>query len=330
MNMAPRSSPGPTSALRGPDAVAHVERRLLLPLDRLLTFPRYFLIETINSCNARCVMCGIDFDSKTKQIIDDALFDRMVAEIGQHADFVEKVMLYLDGEPLLDKRMPDKVAKMKAAGVKKVNLATNASLLDERRGRALIAAGLDEVYITLDSLDPATYEAIRVRLKFDEVYANIMTFIALRDQLNPKLLIRIQMIQQDLNFDEGDAFLAHWRTRLSPIDQIVVQRAHNWANGVAVHKFGDEADINAVPCIALWGTFVVHVDGTVPLCCMDTDTHHRLGDLRTQSIAEVWRGQVLDRIRALHLDGRRAEIAMCDGCTLWRETKHAADEGPQS
>jgi len=316
--------------LTGSAANAYVERRLTFPLETLLRFPKYFLIETINTCNARCIMCGIDFDKKAKQVIDDDLFDKMVTEISQYADHVEKVMLYLDGEPLLDKRMPQKVAKMKAAGVKKVNLASNASLLDDKRALALIEAGLDEIYITLDSLKPEVYEAIRVRLNFNEVYNNILGFIALRDQLNPKLLIRIQMIQQDLNFDEGDAFLEHWRTRLQPTDQIVVQKAHNWANGVDVHKFGDESDINNYPCIALWGTFVAHVDGTVPLCCMDTDTKHLLGDLRTQSIAEVWQGQVMNRLRKMHLDGERKDIPLCDGCTLWRETKHAADEGPQA
>lgn len=318
----------PSHPLSGPAAEDYLARRLGFPLDTLLRFPKFFLIETIRACNARCIMCGIDFDSQPTAIMSDALFDKIAAEIGQWRDHVEKVMLYLDGEPLLDKKMPARVARMKAEGARCVNLATNASLLDEKRGRSLIEAGLDQVYITLDSLRPQVYEAIRLRLKFQEVYDNIRGFIALRDRLRPGLMIRLQMIEQELNKGEGAAFREHWRGHLAPADQVVVQKAHNWAGGARVPNVGDEAAVNRIPCIALWGTFVCHHDGLTPLCCMDTESRHPIGDLTTESIEGIWQGLALERLRDLHTGGRRAEIKLCDGCTLWREDKHQTEDGP--
>lgn len=326
-NGAPSVNP---MALTGAEAQSYIERRLCHPVETLLRFPKYFLIETVNTCNARCIMCGIDFDNKSKKIMEDDLFAKITDEIGRFKDHVEKVMLYLDGEPLIDKKLAKRVAQMKQAGVRKVNIATNASLLTEKRTRELIEAGLDEVYITLDSLIPEVYEAIRVRLDYEEVYNNILDFIRLRNELNPDILIRIQMVQQELNKDEPEAFCAHWKDKLADTDQIVVQKAHNWANAVDVIDFGDEDDVNNDPCIALWGTFVVHVDGTAPLCCMDTDTQEKVGDVQQQSIEDVWRGAALERIRNLHTSGQRHHVALCDGCTLWRETKHSQDETPDS
>lgn len=81
--------------LKGVEATKYIENTLAFPLDELLRFPKYFLIETINVCNARCVMCGIDFDSKKKGIISDELFDKITDEVSQYSDHVEKVMLYL-------------------------------------------------------------------------------------------------------------------------------------------------------------------------------------------------------------------------------------------
>lgn len=309
--------------LVGAAADAYLERRLNFPLGVLNRFPKYFLIETINTCNARCIMCGIDFDQKVKAIMDDALFARIVEEIGRHRGHVEKVMLYLDCEPLLDKKLPARIAQMKRAGVKIVNIASNASILNERRARAILDAGLDEIYITLDSLKKDVYEAIRVRLKFEDVYNNILGFLKLRDRLRPEVRVRIQMILQALNHDEAAAFRAHWKDRVGPNDQIVVQKAHNWANAVDVMRFGDESEINAYPCIALWGTLVIHVDGKVAMCCMDTESKHLLGHLGTESIESIWQGEAMRHLREMHTTGRRHEIAMCDGCTLWRETKHA-------
>ena len=304
---------------------AHIERRLLHPMSVLQKFPKYFLLETTNTCNARCIMCGIDFDKKAKSIMDDALYEKIVTEVGQFSGHVEKVMPYLDGEPMIDKKLPVRVAKMKAAGIKNVNIASNASLLTEKMGRALIEAGLDEIYITLDSMVPEIYEAIRVRLKYDIVLENILRFIQLRNEMNPKLRIRMQMVLQELNHTEGPAFEAYWRQRLGKNDQVVLQKAHNWANAVNVMSFGDENDANAIPCIALWGTLVIHVNGDAALCCMDTETKHLLGNVWQESIEAIWNGPKMAEVRKLHLENRRHEIKICDGCTLWREEKHQKD-----
>jgi radical SAM protein with 4Fe4S-binding SPASM domain len=303
----------------------HIERRLMNPMQALNKFPKYFLIETTNTCNARCIMCGIDFDKKAKQIIQDDLYERIADEIGQYSDHVEKVMPYLDGEPMIDKKLPERVAKMKAVGVKNVNIASNASLLTDKMGRRLVEAGLDEIYITLDSMKKDVYEAIRVRLDFDIVFENILRFIKLRDTLNPNLRIRMQMVLQELNYTEGVAFESFWRDKLGPNDQVVLQKAHNWANAVDVMSFGDEQDVNALPCIALWGTFVIHVNGDAALCCMDTETKHFLGNIWEESIEQIWNGPKIAEIRAKHLENRRHEIEICNGCTLWREEKHQSD-----
>ena len=135
------------------------------------------------------------------------------------------------------------------------------------------------------------------------------------------MVIRVQMILQDLNADEGDAFIEHWTPLLNSKDQVAVQKAHNWANAVEVMKFGDEETINNIPCIALWGTLCIHANGDVGLCCMDTENSVLLGNVNDESISDIWCGERMEEIRQKHLSGRRNEIPICDGCTLWRQSK---------
>ncbi|MDY2585307.1 hypothetical protein [Helicobacter sp.] len=46
-------------------------------------FPKYFEIETINACNARCVMCTInEWNASMKNIMSDALWQKFVNEVG--------------------------------------------------------------------------------------------------------------------------------------------------------------------------------------------------------------------------------------------------------
>lgn len=307
--------------LKGKDARNYIENTLGYPLDVLQIFPKFFLIEPINVCNARCVMCGIDFTKKKKAAMADLLFEKITDEISQYKEHVEKVMLYLDCEPLLDKTLHLKIRKMKKAGVKKVNIATNASLLNSQRSVELIDAGLDEVYFTVDSLNKDTFEDIRCGLKFEQVYNNVVNFIQLRNKFNPRIIIRVQMILQDLNYDESNLFIDHWTRILNKHDQVVMQKAHNWASAVNVMRIGDEGSVNAIPCIAIWGTLAVHMNGDVGLCCLDTNSSILLGNLNSQTIAEIWSGIPLDKIRQKHLEGKRNEIRLCDGCTLWRKNK---------
>lgn len=320
MKQSPRSGP-----LLGPEAEQYVEVALGRSLDTLLRFPRFILIEPINRCNSRCIMCGIDFDAKIPASLDKGLFAKIAAEIGRHHREVEKVSLTLDGEPLLDKHLHEKIRLLKEVGVGRVNIASNASLLDETRARGLIEAGLDEIYITIDSLNQKTFEAIRVGLDFGAVYGNTRNLVRLRDAMKAPLVIRVQMVQQAENQAEPEAFTRHWRGLLGPGDQVVVQRAHNWASVVSVLSFGDEADINHIPCIALWGTLALQADGRVKLCCMDTACNMPMGDLRQQTIAEVWSSPALNAVRTRHLSGQRQTIPLCDGCTLWRESKRVLE-----
>jgi radical SAM protein with 4Fe4S-binding SPASM domain len=310
--------------ITGDKAISYIESRMGGTIDELNMFPQHFLIETVNTCNARCIMCGIDFDKKAKAIIDKDLFEKITLEISQHRDHVKKVSLYLDGEPLMDKKLPEKIRRMKAAGVKIVNIATNASLLHEKWGKALIDAGLDEIYITIDSLKKDIFEKIRVGLDFDAVYQNTIDLIALRDKMKSDLVIRVNMVLQELNKDEEPAFQEHFQKLVSAQDQVTVRKSHNWASRVDVGNWGDEVDVNGYPCIALWGTCVIHVNGDIPLCCMDTETCHNLGNVREQSIKDIWIGKIMADFKKMHVDSRRKEISMCDGCTVWRDNTHVS------
>ncbi len=319
-------------ALTGKEAVQYLEKKLRFPIDTLTGFPKYIMIETVNFCNANCIMCGIDFDKKVKSVMKDDLFNKILEEIAQHKDDIEKVMLYLDCEPILDKKLAQRIEMMKKAGVKNINISTNAELLDQVRGTKILNAGLDEIYINLDSLHKDRFEAIRKGLNFDVVYKNIIDFIKLRNELKPDVVIRMQMILQDLNADEGETWAKHWKSKLNANDQIIVQKAHNWASAVNIRSFGDEFTINNIPCIGPFGTFCIHVDGMVGLCSMDTDpkangtTGEGIGSVASKSIAQVWTDERVNKVRATHIAGERCNIKLCDGCTLWREDKHIIEE----
>lgn len=292
-------------------------------ISQLEAFPSYFEIETVNACNARCPMCTIDDWDRRDGLMTDDLFLRIAEEIGRHTDTVKRVQLFRDGEPLLDKKLALKTEMLKRLGIKKIGISTNAALLTQSKSRDLLEAGMDEVILSIDSLVPATYEAIRKGLRFDEVFANVLGFIHERDRLGSTCQAWVRMIRQESNRTEWPMFEAYWRKILKTSDRVDYRNIHNW--GVQLKDFRQIAPANITkPCVALWSLMVIFANGDVPLCNVDFNLKHPMGNVLDSSIEEIWTSRKMNEVRTDHALGIRKSI--CNGCTVWSQEANTEGE----
>lgn len=220
------------------------------------------------------------------------------------------------GEPLLDREIYEKIAFVRERGIR-VSFNTNASLLDGTSVRRLVEAGLDEIFISVDAWSKESFARIRPPLDYDRVRANIEELLGVKAALgsrNPK--VSITYVIQDGNEAEVGSFVSHWSGRC---DQLIVAYAQDWAGQVKVPSSnsphiqnGRCLDFN--PCDYLWTSLSVQHDGSVALCCEDFEGRIALGNVRRQSLEEIWRGSLLQKYRQAHLAGRRGSMPLCRGC----------------
>ena len=288
--------------------------------DDLLRFPPYLEIETVNACNARCPMCTIADWERGHKPMTDKLYKKIAEEVVQHADDLTRVSLYRDGEPLIDKKLADRVAVLKEGGIKNVSIATNVSLLTESKSRDLLEAGLDTVIMSIDSLNKEVFEAIRVRLVMEEVLENALKFIELRDQIRPATRIWMRMIRQPSNKDEWPSYNDYWSQRMSAQDRIYYHNIFNWGGQLADYQpFAKTFEPN-LPCVALWSLLVIFCNGDVPLCNIDFNNKYPTGSVVTNSIEELWQSKVLAERREWHMAGEKSRISLCKNCNVWDES----------
>lgn len=292
-------------------------------IESLCKFPRYFEIETVNACNARCPMCTIDDWERRDGLMDFYVFEKIAEEICANADKVERVALYRDGEPLLDKMLSYKVRTLKRGGVKRVGISTNAALLNVDRSQRLIESGLDEIILSVDSLVPSVYEAIRKGLKFDEVLENCLKFIEIRDARKSTCQVWVRMIRQESNYAEWPEFERYWRSMLQPTDRVDYRNIHGWGGQLKGFKPIAKASTEKA-CVALWSLMVIFANGDVPFCNVDFLNKYPLGNVRTSSIADLWQSQEQNRRREKHLHNKRENI--CVGCDVWAEEANSGAE----
>ena len=61
---------------------------------------------------------------------------------------------------------------------------------------------------------------------------------------------------------------------------------------------------------------VVYWDGHVVLCCADMFSRSIVGDLKSNSITEIWNGPDLKKLRGQMVNRQRFEVPICQDCDI--------------
>jgi MoaA/NifB/PqqE/SkfB family radical SAM enzyme len=140
--------------------------------------PVCLYLEVTNRCNLLCTTCPRTYaELEPPADMSWRLFTRIVDQVPDLA----RAVLHGVGEPMLVKNLPKMVRHLKDRGAY-VLFNTNGTVLNERNGRALIAAGLDELRVSLDASTPESYIKVRGKDYFRRIVRNVQAFRALQER----------------------------------------------------------------------------------------------------------------------------------------------------
>ena len=140
--------------------------------------PVCLYLETTNRCNLLCTTCPRTYEElEPPADMSWELFTRIVDQLPN----IERAVLHGVGEPMLVKNLPKMVRYLKERGTY-VLFNTNGTVLNDRNGRALIEAGLDELRISLDAATAKSYRAIRGKDYFGRIIRNVRAFRNLQER----------------------------------------------------------------------------------------------------------------------------------------------------
>ncbi len=128
--------------------------------DSFNRYINYLRVSVTDRCNLRCTYCMPACGIKTLPHKDILTFEE-IGEVVRYAASrgVNKVRI-TGGEPLVRKDITNLVHEIAAIdGIRELAMTTNAILL-ERFAHDLVAAGLQRVNISLDTIDPEKYGMI--------------------------------------------------------------------------------------------------------------------------------------------------------------------------
>jgi MoaA/NifB/PqqE/SkfB family radical SAM enzyme len=96
--------------------------------------------------------------SDLDRLISMEIFDRVLEQVQTTAHTMQ---FYFQGEPLLNKQLPEMIARAHHAGLYTI-VSTNAQALDKKMADALVKSGLSQIIVSIDGFSEESYTAYRV------------------------------------------------------------------------------------------------------------------------------------------------------------------------
>ena len=247
--------------------------------------PKAIELETLSACNGGCQFCPVNrfVDPRPRAEMPMPLIEKLADELSE-ANYSGHLALFSNNEPLLDKRLTEICALLRARLPKAwLYLYTNGTPLTPALYVELARAGLDEMLIN-----------------------NYSDELVLRKQ--------VQRVIDEIS-DSSDPAVMRLRARtlihVRPENEVLGARgglAPNKQQGPQAPYFHRES------CGVPYMQMVIRPSGEVSLCCQDALGQFTLGDVSKQSIREVWRGEAYKSFRRrLEVEGR-GPLDLCREC----------------
>ncbi len=283
--------------------------------------------EPTTSCNLRCPECPSGLRSFTRPtgMMEEGLFKRTIDEI---ADRLLYLIFYFQGEPYLHPKFFDLVNYAHRKGIYTAT-STNAHYLNDDKSKKTIESGLDRLIISIDGTTQETYEQYRIGGDLEKVIAGTKNIIKWKKQLqsstphvifqflvvkpNEHQIAEVQKLADELGVDEvglKTAQIYEYETGsdlIPTIDKYSRYKKSETGGYSIKNKFIDH-------CWKMWHSCVITWDGAVVPCCFDKDAEYKMGDMKTQTFKQLWKGEKYRQFRS-SLIKSRSEIEMCKNCT---------------
>jgi len=292
-------------------------------------FPRYLDIELTNRCNFHCLMCPVGTSSikRKKGFMDRELFHRILDEIQDHRTPLRFIRW---GEPLLHPHILDFLTMAKSAG-SLLHINTNGSLLSEDYMDAFIGIPVDSIKFSFQGVDRRSYREMRNIDFFDGLLDRIRVLSERRgDRRRPYIhvctSITYETPEQVQAFSKRVAPYADQisigRTVLEHID-IPATRLSEEDRRTLQHLKEQESVVKKrLDCPEIFDKLSINWDGTVSACCGDYDNLMLAGDVKQNSLHEIWYSDAINRFRRLLIADRHDDLPLCRFCYDALETQN--------
>jgi radical SAM protein with 4Fe4S-binding SPASM domain len=294
----------------------------------LSTFLPFFIsVEVSNTCNLHCPECPVGtnkYKDKIAKQFDYEMYKDLINEI---KTTLIHVILYFQGEPFLNKQLPDFIKYAHDLEIF-TSTSTNGQLINRAIAREIVSAGLDKIIVSIDGTTQETYEKYRVGGSLDKAIKSIEYINFWKSELKSFTpLVEIQFLVLKTNEHQMNDMRRLAKTL--HVNQLKFKSAqiYDFENGndlipetkkysryrkLITGKFEIKGK-RTNHCKRLWSGAVVNASGEVLPCCYDKGSEFSFGNINEHSFSEAWHNKKASGFRASILQNRK-QHEICRNC----------------
>jgi MoaA/NifB/PqqE/SkfB family radical SAM enzyme len=285
--------------------------------------PHELYIEGTNICNAKCVFCAYPQMERAKVTMPMETFTRVVDEYLK-LGLGEVDLTPIVGDPFVDKhlfaRLDYLAGRPEGLGF---HFYTNAILMRPGWIERLVAYGSKlTIFCSFGGFDRDTYHAIMGVDKYDDALANIRGLIEEKKRTGStiKIVINLRVPHGSERGEFWDYLVEQEQAGL-----VLVHSAYDYDNWGGKIADADLIKVRLLPkpappregaCYRLLIGPTVLADGRVnACCCRDVEATLIIGDVKRNSLAEIFSGPEIKDLIARHERGDFPDA--CKTCTQY-------------
>ncbi len=292
-------------------------------------------IEPTTACNLRCPECpsGLRSFSRPTGNLKSDFFRNTIERIHHELMYL---IFYFQGEPYINPEFLDMVKFANEKNIYTIT-STNGHFLNDENAKKTIESGLDRLIISVDGTTQEVYENYRKEGKLENVLQGARNIVKWKKKLKsqtPHIIFQFLVVKPNEHQIPEIFKLAND----IGIDEVKLKSAqvYDYEHGNELipnqekysrYSLQDDGTYRVKNellnhCWKLWHACVITWDGKVVPCCFDKDAKHQLGDLKEESLQEVFHNDSYRHFRNKLFQGRD-QIDICtnctEGCKVWLE-----------
>ncbi len=312
-------------AKRKADALVGRLRPLQPVLDAMAARPYELHYELTNLCNANCIFCPYQFQTRKIDYMPEDIFEKALADYraeGGGSVFFTPIV----GDALIHPKFLERVHRVREAPeVDRIHVTTNAILVDRYGADAIIRSGLTGITISTAGFDAAMYERVYRSKQYKRMRANVLALLKANreagDPVNIVVGLRADRPLKDVMADPDFQEILAYKPQLDFTWSFTTAGGRITRESLPAQMRLRSLTPKREPCVQTFNGPLVLPDGTVLGCncvaAMDAEKDLAIGNVMEMPLGELWRS---DKMRALRASfGTEHLNETCKKCDMYRD-----------
>ena len=290
-------------------------------LEKNLGKPIIRQLEPTNACMMNCIMCPRKNMKRKIKYMDMEFFKKIIDQ----AKWNYQMFLHHFGDPLMHPKIDEMIEYVAKKGIK-AQISVNPKLLSEKMSERLIDSGLDMIMISIDGVDDKTYKYFRGKnADYEEAVKNIDNFLRIKNKKHSNVKVVLSLVRMKANKKDVKEFEKIWDKK--GVNQVLIKQFTTFdGSDKVIMEQGDSDTLTdqfktnkRKYCSEPWMGITITAEGNVVPCCYDYDEKYIIGNLKEESLEQIWNNK---RMRLLRRQVKTQTLYDNPLCKTCHETRN--------